>query len=127
MSANDSLERKQRKAVAALLANTTAKDAARAAGISYSTMLRWLAEPAFRAALREAQAQELAHATALLAGDLTAAIGTLAEIHSDSEQPASVRVRAANSVLDYHLRYLDAYDLAQRVEDLEALLQQIQA
>nr|MBA3242385.1 helix-turn-helix domain-containing protein [Acidobacteriota bacterium] len=49
------LERRQGAAIAALLNAATIQDAAREAGISESTLRRWMKLPEFRAAFREAQ------------------------------------------------------------------------
>jgi hypothetical protein len=47
--------RKKEQAIAALLTETNAKEAARAIGIGSATLLRWLKEPEFDAAYREAR------------------------------------------------------------------------
>jgi hypothetical protein len=49
--------RQAEAAIAALLAEPTIEAAARKAGISESTLLRWLQEPAFKAAFRAARRQ----------------------------------------------------------------------
>ena len=122
MATNGNLTPKKKRALAALLANATIKDSASAAGVGYTTLIRWLDDSTFKAALRDAQNQQVAQATARLAGELPAAIATLSEIHRDDTQPPSARVRAASMVLDYYMRFIDAYDLAERVERLEAQL-----
>ena len=125
MNQKSTLTLKKRKAIAALLINSTVTAAAKSAGVGRSTLQRWLKEPDFKAALREAQTDRLERATVRLTGELPAAISTLSEIHQDEDQPASARVRAAALVLDYYMRFIDAYDLAERVESLEKMLSEV--
>ena len=122
MATNSNLDRKKQRAIVALLVNATVKDAAKEARIGYTTLIRWMQEPDFKAELRHAQSEQLGHATARLSGELTAAIATLSKIHKDDSQPASARVRAAALVMDYFMKFTDAYDLTERVEALENLL-----
>lgn len=49
------LERKQEEAIAALLTHRTVEEAARSIDIAPSTLLRWLKDPDFDAAYREAR------------------------------------------------------------------------
>ena len=50
----------QQKAVAALLTTGTITEAAKVAGSARQTLHRWLADPVFQAALREAESEALA-------------------------------------------------------------------
>jgi hypothetical protein len=54
--------RREDAALAALLAEPTIEAAAATAGISKSTLLRWLAEPDFRTRYRDARRQVVEHA-----------------------------------------------------------------
>src|SRR6266536_6667634 len=70
-------ERREDLALAALLAEPTIAQAAAKAGISESTLLRWMAEPSFRARYREARRQVVEQATACLQHAATEAVDAL--------------------------------------------------
>lgn len=55
-------------AIKALMTNPTQKAAAEASGTSLRTLERWLADPEFQAALREAQEQVFTHVGSGLIG-----------------------------------------------------------
>ena len=57
----DGLTPPQEQALAALLKEPTITLAAKASGISESNIYRWLKEPAFKAAYREARREAFAH------------------------------------------------------------------
>ena len=51
---------------------------------------------------------------------LESATATMAEIMEDGQNPASVRVSAADSVLRHGLRYIEAGNILRRLDALEA-------
>jgi len=125
MGRSETLSRKQRKALAALLLNTTIEQSAKEAGVGVSTLKRWLTQPPFRAELNRLLKEQFELATARLSGDLLAAVGTLAEIHKDTTATDSARVRAASLILEHYTRYSDAHELAERVARLEQLAEEM--
>jgi hypothetical protein len=91
---------KQRRGVAAVLAEPTLDDAARAAGVATRTLRRWRAEPAFAQALEAAAGEAFDEALARVRGIAGAAVETLREVMTDPAAPASARVSAARCVLE---------------------------
>jgi hypothetical protein len=111
--------RKKEEAVAALLVQRNLEDAARAVGISAKTLLRWMKEPEFDAAYREARRAAFGQSVARLQQASGAAVSTLLKIMVDSTAPASTRVRAADSVLDHSAKSIEIEDIEARVAELE--------
>ena len=67
------LGHKQEEAIAALLSQRNIEEAAKTAGISIRTMLRWLKVPEFQTAYREARRAAYSQAVAKLQQGATAA------------------------------------------------------
>jgi hypothetical protein len=111
---------KQAKALAALLACGKIGDAAKRAGVTDRTITRWLGEPAFRAALLNAEGEAIDQATRQLLALQPAAIGEIESILQDSSNPAAVRLRAAQAVLDYLLKLRELRNVEERLAALEA-------
>src|SRR5918999_79348 len=93
------LSPKQRAAVEALLATGEVAAAAQAAGVSRATLHRWLREPAFLAAVRDAEARALDDLSRLLVRLGRTAAATLAKAMGDASTPWATRVRAADAAL----------------------------
>lgn len=116
-----SKERLREAAVAALLSHPTHEAAAKAAGVSESTLARWLREPTFAAAVREARRRALEQALGTLSAATAEAVETLrACLGAEGE---AVRLRAAVAVLEHALRGAEVADLEQRIAALEAALE----
>src|ERR1700675_962814 len=90
---------KKEDAIAALLSQRSVEDAARAAGISTKTLLRWLQMPEFQVAYRQARREAFGQATARLQQASGAAVSTLLKVMVDQNTPASTKVRAAAHAL----------------------------
>lgn len=115
-----SKERMRDAAVAALLTHPTHAAAAAAAGIGLSTLTRWLQDPAFAAAVREARRRTLEQALGTLSAATAEAVETLrACLGAEGE---AVRVRAAVAILEHALRGGEVSDLEERIAALEAAL-----
>jgi DNA-binding MurR/RpiR family transcriptional regulator len=113
------IARKQDEAIVALLTHRTMEEAAGAVGISVSTLLRWMKEPAFDALFREAKRKAFAQATSRLHHLSNAAVSTLGKVMLDPATPASTRVRAADSILDHTIKAIEIDDIEARVSELE--------
>jgi transposase-like protein len=83
--------RKQNEAIVALLTHRTIEEAARAVGISLSTLLRWMKESEFDTAYREAKRTAFAQAISRLHHLSSAAVSTLGKVMLD---PATRRRHA---------------------------------
>ncbi len=113
------LGKKKSEAIVALLTQRTTEEAARMIGISCSTMFRWMVEPEFKTALREARRAAYGQATARLQQASSTAAAVLIKVMLDPETPASSRVRAAVSVLDHSAKAFELEDIEVRVSELE--------
>ena len=112
-------ERKQGEAIVALLTQRTTDEAGRAAGISPSTLMRWLKEPAFQAAYREARRHAFSQSIARLQQASTTAVTALLKVMVDPATPASARVRAADIVLSRASNAIELDDIEARLTELE--------
>jgi hypothetical protein len=111
--------RKMENAVAALLTHRNAEEAAHSVGISVATLMRWQKEPKFQAAYREARFAAYRQSVARLQQGATAAASTLLKTMLDAGTPPSVRVRAAECVMNHAARAIEIEDLEARVTELE--------
>ena len=111
---------KKEAAVAALLTQRNLDDAARAVDVSPKTLLRWMKEPEFDAAYREARRAAFGQSIARLQQASGAAVTTLLKVMLDQTAPASSRVRAADSVLDHTAKAIEIEDFEVRVSELES-------
>lgn len=111
--------RKMEDAVAALLTQRNMEEAARAVGISTTTLVSWLKQPEFQTAYREAKRAAFSQAIARLQQGSVAAATALLKTIVDPNTPASVRVRASECVLNHGLRAIEVEDIEARVSELE--------
>jgi hypothetical protein len=115
------LSSRQRKAVEALLSTGEPTAAAREAGIARDTLYRWLKEPVFLQAVRDAEAAALDELSRLLVRLGRTAAATLAKAMSDPAGPWATRVRAADASLSRLLQLRELATLEARVTELEHL------
>jgi hypothetical protein len=111
--------RKNEEAIAALLTQRNIEEAAKSIGIGTQTLLRWLKIPEFQEAYRNARRAAVAQSSARLQQATSAAVSTLLKIMVDQSSPPSVRVRAADSVLDHAKQAIEIEDVEVRVAALE--------
>ena len=112
-------ERKKDEVVAAILSTRTLEEAARMARISLATLTRWMKLPEFETAYREARRVAYGQAIARLQQGSSAAVTVLLKVMVDPASPASVRVRAADSVLDHSKKNIELEDFEARLAELE--------
>ena len=79
--------RKQEEAIAALLAQRNIDEAAKSIGIASNTLLKWMKEPEFQAAYRDARRAAFGQAVARLQQASGAAVSTLLKIMVDPNAP----------------------------------------
>ncbi len=95
------LTHRQERALRALLAYPTVREASRAVGIPERTLYRWVSQRRFRTILEEAETDPLGVDRArreYLADD---ALGVLHQVMSDQESPVAARIEAARVFLQY--------------------------
>lgn len=117
----EKFDRKFEAAIVALLAEPTIQAAAKAAGISYTSLWRWLQEPEFQEEYRKARRHALGQATAQLQQASSAAVKALKEIVEDTKAPSSSRVMAARAVLEMGFKGIELEDLEARLAAIEQL------
>jgi|SRR6266511_3721863 len=119
MTAGHGAKRPQRQdvAIAALLTEPTLEAAARRAGVSESSLLRWLRDPAFRAEYRAARRAVVEQAVSGLQHATSEAVAALRR-NLTCGMP-TVEISAAKAVLDFAVKGVELIDLAERVEMLE--------
>jgi hypothetical protein len=110
-------ERLEDRALVALLSEPTIEAAAKRADVAESTLLRWLAEPEFKARYRAARRQVVEQAVTTLQQATGDAVATLTR-NLTCGVPAS-EIAAAKAVLDFAVKGVELVDLAERVEQLE--------
>jgi DNA-binding transcriptional MerR regulator len=111
--------RKKEEAIAALLTQRNIEEAAKATGIAPNTLLKWMKESEFQAAYREARRTAYSQAVARLQQGATAAATTLLKVMLDQGTPASVRIRAAECVMNHSSKAVEIEDIEARVSELE--------
>lgn len=116
---------RQTKAIAALVSEPTKKAAAEKAGISESTLRSYLSDPSFQAAYKEAFSDLMTDATRQAQRNLSPALSTLREIVEDGEQPATARISAARSLLEYGLKLSEYHDIAAKMQELEKIIKEM--
>lgn len=109
----------RQRAINELLASGNQTKAAEAAGVTGRTLRRWLCEPAFVAALDEAQNQLLDDVTNDLVRASHDAVALLHRIVKDPNAKPSLQIRAAQIVIDSVLRWQELRDFDRRLTALE--------
>jgi hypothetical protein len=108
------------RAITALLSEDTVEEAAAKTGIHKRTMLRWLAEPEFRAAFETAKRESLKMATAILTRNSARAARVLAQIFDAGPVPHSgARVAAALGTIRLSLDAFALENIEERLRRLE--------
>jgi transposase-like protein len=115
-------KRKLEEAIAAMLTQRNVEEAARSVGVSTATLMRWQKEPEFQQAYRAARRAAHGQSIARLQQGTSAAATTLLKTMIDPNTPASVKVRAADSVLNHSAKAIEIEDIEVRVAELERSL-----
>ncbi|MFZ1708241.1 MAG: hypothetical protein WAW20_06540, partial [Anaerolineae bacterium] len=91
MASNGALSAAQRRLIPALLTCRTVTAAAESAKVAERTAFRWLADPAFQAAVAAAEGDVIGGAVRALLGLAESAVDCLRDTLDDAELPASVK------------------------------------
>jgi hypothetical protein len=111
-------------AIAALLTHRNVEEAASAVQISTKTLLRWMKEPEFDRAFRAARRATFSQSVARLQQAAPAAVTTLLKTLVDVNAPPSVRVRAAECIMNHSIKAIEIEDIEARLTDLERATEQ---
>jgi len=117
----DNLTPKQEEGVVALLNHPTVREAAKSLGIDEKTLYRWLDQPEFGRAYRNARRRGFAQAIAITQRYAPLAVQTLAKTCGDQAAPYAARVSASTALLKFSRESIELDELAERVEALEAV------
>jgi len=102
-----------------LLSNRSIDEAAKAIGIATNTLLKWMKDPDFDAAYREARRLAYGQSVSRLHQASGAAASTVMKLMVDGSVPASVRLRAADIILERTSKAIELEDIEARLADLE--------
>jgi transposase len=117
------LNGKKARALEALLSGKSVEEAAQLAGVSRTTLFRWLREDErFRDEYRRAGSQLMEGALRRLQQLCGVAVKTLAEVMGEREATAASRVTAARATLELTLKIEEHRSLVNRLERLETSL-----
>ena len=116
------LPRKQEQTIAALLTCDSISAAATREGISEATVYRWLKDPTFEHAYRQARKEVVQHAIGQLQRATGTAVQVLVTIMEDTAASAGARVSAARTILERSEQSLLVEDLEARLTALEQQL-----
>jgi hypothetical protein len=119
MQSGGKLTRKQETLISALLMAPTLVAAAQQAGVNQATVWRWLKEPPYEAAYREARRQVVQQAITQMQQASGEAVATLCRVMRDADAPASAKVGAARTVLEIAVKAATFEDLEARIMALE--------
>ena len=121
MATNGELTARQQRMIAALLSEATQDAALKSAGVGFTTLKRWRAEPAFVDALSAARRELFADGYARLLGEQSRNLDELARLRDDGENE-NTRLRAAIALEQSLVRryeLLSLSDLERRIAQLE--------
>jgi hypothetical protein len=119
MQDNTTLSTKQRKALEALLQTGEVSTAATVAHVHRDTIYRWMKQPVFASAVREAEAEAIDEVSRVLIRLSRSAVGTLAQAMAERDAPIGPRIRAADITLSRLLQVRELAVLEDRLTALE--------
>ncbi len=111
--------RQRDEAILALLSQRSIEEAARVADIAPNTLRRWLKQPEFEAAYREAKREMFSQSLARLQNASPAAASTIIKLALDPITPAATKLRAAESILDRVAKAMETEDIQARLTAVE--------
>src|SRR5580658_4568616 len=111
--------RKKEEAIAALLTQRNIEEASRSIGVAPNTLLKWLKQPEFETAYRNARKAAYRQAVARLQQGTSAAATTPLKTLLDPGTPASVKVRAAEAIFNHAAKAIEIEDIDARLTALE--------
>ena len=113
---------RQKKAIAALISCKNNQEAAKAAGVGYRTITRWLTDDLFLAELRKAEAEIIRGAVRAMIDDLPRNSEVMREIREKQRTPEYVKLRAAQ-LIDQSLRkWREIQDIEERLTAIEQMV-----
>ncbi len=122
----NALTPKKERALQAILSSRSQKEAASAAGVSETTLWRYLKEEPFAKRLREARLAATCHSMTRLQQLSGDAVAVLHCLMMKEDAPAAARISAARTALDYSFRSAEVEELKGRIDLLEEFIRRKQ-
>jgi hypothetical protein len=113
---------KQELALRAVISHPTLKEAALSAGISETTLWRYMQDAEFSRRLREARREAVSHTVTRLQQASSDAVTVLRDLMLKDDAPPAARISAARTVLDYSFRAAEQDELRARIDELEQFI-----
>jgi phage terminase small subunit len=123
---NEFVTPRQRKVIESLVATGDVRQAAQTAGVSRTSIYRWMRNPDFHRALKETEAEALANLSRALVRLGEQATQTLQATLADTSLPVGIRVRAAEVVLSRLIQLRETAELESRICVLEAIQHELE-
>lgn len=120
---NKPLTAKQGLVVAALATGSSWAEASTAAGVSETTIARWLKLEHVRDALQQQQSEAFTAASRAATHRMNQALLVVVELMNSSDTPGATRLAAARTVLDAAEKLYQATVIDRRITDLEGKIQ----
>jgi len=114
------LSRRQKEAIPFLLGAKSVEEGCRNAGLSKATVFRWLRQDDFRAEVQRQREAVTTEALQRLKASITAAVDTLVALTGSQEE--SIRLRAAQQIIDFCLKIRDGDEIESRLERVEKII-----
>lgn len=106
--------------ITALLNCGSLRKAAESLGTTANTLSNRLKKEDFRKRYEAAKSELLNEAVETMKSQLTGAVDTLTEVMNNKENPPTVRVSAADSLLRHSVRYIEIAEIESRISKLES-------
>lgn len=119
----DDLTPKQLKLLKAMLICPTFEEAYRQSGIAKKTALKYRNNPAFKQAYRQAKRDAMDLVTTQLQQSAMEAVRVLKDVMTNEDTPPATRVQSARSILDNAYKGIELEDMAERLEEVEAFME----
>jgi hypothetical protein len=113
---------KEDRILQAILDHPTNEKAAVAAGVSTTTIWRYLKKPRFQERLRQAQRDSLSRCYARLVHSAPAAVWVLNKAMSNPNEQTRSKIHAANTILKHTEAAAQREDFADRLDRVEKLV-----
>jgi hypothetical protein len=120
------LKPRQVKAIEALMTEPNVKAAAQKAGVGFATLRRWLDDPTFCAALREARNKAFERILSGLSAAAETAVQVLRDLLDNAKEESHVRLRSAKTSLDSFFKSYSLIEIEGRLASIEAQLKAIE-
>lgn len=114
----NTLTRRQHAVLPHLVCTASLEEGCRRAGVSKTTIYKWLKNSDFQAELKRLRQALVADALERLKTGLTLAVNKLLEL-LQAEGQVSIQFRAAHALVDHGLKAVEMQDLEQRIATLE--------